>query len=63
MARVRFRAGLFFPSDIKAEIFSASITEFKEVRFQDSAADFTVTVLHSLQSIPLNPTWFRERTW
>jgi hypothetical protein len=40
--------GLFFPSEIETERFSALLAEFEEVLVQDCATDLTVTVLHTL---------------
>jgi hypothetical protein len=48
MAGMRFRTGHLFPTEIETERFSATMAEFKEVRVQDSAANLTVTDLHSL---------------
>ena len=44
--RMRFCAGLFFPSEIETEIFSALMAEFKKVLVQDRATDLTMTDLH-----------------
>jgi len=46
MIRMRFCTGLFFPSGIETEIFSAPMTELKEVFVKNCAADLTVTHLH-----------------
>jgi hypothetical protein len=43
MIGMGFCAGLFFPSEIETEIFSASMAEFKGILIQDSSADLTVT--------------------
>ncbi len=42
-----FCTGLFFPSEIETEIFSALMAEFEEMGGQGFAADLTVSDLHS----------------
>jgi hypothetical protein len=46
MIGMGFGASPLFTSEIETEVFSATIAEFKEVRVQNSAADFTVPNLH-----------------
>jgi hypothetical protein len=46
MVGMRFRAGHLFSGDIKTEIFSASITEFKGVPIKNPTAHLTATDLH-----------------
>jgi hypothetical protein len=46
MIGMGFGTSPLFTRDIETEIFSATMTEFKEVRIQDSPADFTVPSLH-----------------
>jgi hypothetical protein len=46
MIGMGFCTGIFFPGEIKAEIFSASVAEFKGVSVQNCAADLTNTGLH-----------------
>jgi hypothetical protein len=48
MIGMRLCTGALFTGEIKTEIFPATMTEFKEVRVQDSTADFTVMSLHPL---------------
>jgi len=42
-----FGAGHSFSCEIKAEIFSALLTEFKEVSVESRSIDITVMNLHS----------------
>jgi hypothetical protein len=47
MVGMGFGTSLLFTGEIETEVFSATLAEFKEVRVQNSAADFTVPNLHS----------------
>jgi len=47
MIGMGFCTGIFFPGEIKAEIFSASVAEFKGVSVQNCAADLTNMGLHA----------------
>jgi len=44
---MRFCTGSSFSCEIKAEIFSALLTEFKKVLVQNCATDITMTNLHT----------------
>ncbi len=46
MTRVRFCTGILFPGEIKTEIFSTLLTEFKKVLIQHRSTDLTVKDLH-----------------
>jgi hypothetical protein len=45
---MRFCTGSFFSCEIKAEIFSELLTEFKKVLVKNCAADPTVVDFHAL---------------
>jgi hypothetical protein len=47
MAGMRLGTGLVLAIDIKAQIFPASVTEFKKVAVQGHTTNFTVMDLHS----------------
>ena len=47
MSRMGFRTSLFSPCQIKTEVFSALMAEFKEVLIQESATDLTIPDLHN----------------
>jgi len=49
MIGMGFCTGLFFPSEIETEIFSALMAEFKKVLVQDRAADLAMTDIHFLR--------------
>jgi hypothetical protein len=51
MTGMRFCTGHLFPSEIKTEMFSAVMAEFKEVLIQDRATNLTVKIFHTLQVI------------
>ena len=46
MVGMGFGTSRLFTGKIETEIFSATMTEFKEVRIQDSTANFTMMKLH-----------------
>jgi hypothetical protein len=51
MIRVGFCTGLFVPSEIKTEIFSALMAEFIKVLIQGRATDLAVASLHTFLKI------------
>jgi hypothetical protein len=57
--RVGFCTGLFVPSEIETEIFSALMAELKEVLIQSGTADLTVADLH-LAYNPSHPPFTRK---
>jgi hypothetical protein len=48
MTGMGFRTSIFFAVKIEAEIFSALLTEFKEVSIENRTTDLTITGLHTL---------------
>jgi len=48
MTGMRFRTGIFLPGEIKTEIFSALLTEFKEMLIQNRPTNLTVASLHNI---------------
>ncbi len=55
MIGMGFCTGIFFPGEIKAEIFSASVAEFKGVSVQNCAADLTNMGLHVFKVLLITP--------